>query len=171
MVGLLNHENLSGYDIKKQIENSLSNYWDIGFGQIYPELKKLEKNKMVTCRTEIQEKGPARKLYSITDLGKEELQAWLQRPVEGEKIRFELLLKLYFSEQIPAEHTTDKINKFVERHKNKLSEYKIYKDSLKPVLEDSDDHLYRYLTLLFGIHMEKAFLSWAKEAEKLIKEK
>lgn len=164
LLGLLSHEDLSGYDIKKHVKNGLNNFWDIGYGQIYPELKKLESAGLVCFRPEISDNGSVKKKYSITDKGREELKIWLKSPVSGESFRFEILLKLYFSAQIPGSYSRDKLTQFIRRHEDKLSLYSEYEDSLKDIL-DNKDHVYRYLTLRLGIHMEKAFLDWAKEAD------
>ena len=42
ILGLLSHEDLTGYDMKKRIDNSISFFWNGSFGNIYPTLKELE---------------------------------------------------------------------------------------------------------------------------------
>lgn len=170
LLGLLSHESQSGYDIKKAIEYSISNFWNIGYGQIYPELKKLESKKLVTCNIVTPESGPSKKIYSITKEGHKELLGWLKKDVTGESYRFELLLKLYFSSNVDLEFTVEKIKNFRNRREATLEKYNMLMESLKSVLNDNKDHKYMYLTLLFGFHIEKAFLSWADEAKELIKE-
>ena len=96
ILGLLNHEDMTGYDIKKRIDNSLKYFWDAGFGQIYPGLKTLEGKGFVQCRSSAGNAGPERITYSITDRGREELVKWLSLPVEKEQTRYEILLKLFF---------------------------------------------------------------------------
>ncbi len=168
LLGLLSHESLSGYDIKKQVEYTLSNFWNIGYGQIYPELKKLEKSGLVTCSVDTPDSGPVKKIYSITDSGRGELVKWLKKDVSGESYRFEILLKLFFSGLIDKEFSLDKIKNFKERRGDKLSQYSIMMESLQGVLSVSEDHKYRYLTLLLGIHLEKAFISWSEEAKSFL---
>jgi ABC-type antimicrobial peptide transport system permease subunit len=48
ILGLLAHEPMSGYDIKKRIEYSISNFYDISYGQIYPELARMEVANLLT---------------------------------------------------------------------------------------------------------------------------
>lgn len=170
LLGLLSHESLSGYDIKKAIELRISNFWNIGYGQIYPELKKLLSNELVTCEISTPDSGPSKKVYSITDNGHKELLSWLKKDVLGESYRFELLLKLFFSANVGIEYSLEKIQSFRDRRYATLEKYNRLMDSLKSVLSQDKDHKYMYLTLLFGLHIEKAFLSWASEAEMLLKE-
>ena len=43
ILGLLAHEDLTGYDIKKQIDGAISFFWKGSFGSIYPALSDMEK--------------------------------------------------------------------------------------------------------------------------------
>ena len=47
ILGLLAHENLTGYDIKKQIDGAISFFWKGSFGSIYPALSDMEKQGLV----------------------------------------------------------------------------------------------------------------------------
>ena len=65
----------TGYDISKAFSGRLGSIWGARHSQIYPELKKLTEEGLVNCTviSELQEK----KLYSITEAGKEAFRAWL----------------------------------------------------------------------------------------------
>ncbi|OGI24795.1 MAG: hypothetical protein A2287_03090 [Candidatus Melainabacteria bacterium RIFOXYA12_FULL_32_12] len=62
------------YGIKQKIENKFSAFFKISFGSIYPALKKLEKNKYVTVKTQLSPGGQKKSTYSITNEGKEYFQ-------------------------------------------------------------------------------------------------
>ena len=98
LLGFLTWGPMSGYDLKKVIDGSISNFWSESYGQIYPVLKKLEAEGRVTCR-EGQEGGRKRNVYAITEAGSAELDAWLAEPPEDQPSRNELLLKLFFAER------------------------------------------------------------------------
>jgi len=167
ILGLLNHEDLTGYDIKKQVENNLSNFWNISYGQIYPELKKLLGLNYIECTINYSDNSPTKKIYSITKEGREVLQKWLKSSSNPENNKFEILLKLYFSADISKEFTIESINDFLKRHSEKIDLYEQFKQSLSKSL-DIKDHKYRYMTLLFGLYMEEAFIKWGKEAKKML---
>ncbi|MBN1581509.1 MAG: PadR family transcriptional regulator [Anaerolineae bacterium] len=81
VLGLLDQQPMSGYDIKRLIER-LS--WLIGgasFGNIYPTLHTLLKDKLVTVDVESHQDKPLRKVYSINERGRQALQAWLKQPI------------------------------------------------------------------------------------------
>lgn len=171
ILGLLTHGDLTGYDIKKRIDVSISNFWDAGYGQIYPTLKTLEGEDLITKTTDPSEKGPDRIVYSITDAGKNKLIEWLLDSNEKEYVRYEILLKLFFGNMVPVEENMEKVIKFRERNAQKLNSMESIEENLKKVLEDHGDHLYYYLTLLFGKHLYSAYLKWADEVIDILNKK
>lgn len=170
ILGLLSHEPMTGYDMKKRIEVSLCYFWNAGFGQIYPALTLLESRGCVEKKTEVVEKRPKRIVYSITDKGLGELKRWLAEPVEREDVKYEILLKLFFGKLSPVERNIAVIDEFRARNAKSLRELQGFEHQLKS-LPDDGDHLYYYLTALFGEKVHKAYLEWAVEAESLLKER
>ena len=168
ILGLIAHEEMSGYDIKKRIDNSLSFFWDAGFGQIYPSLRMLEKDGLVTKRTESPEKRPMRIVYTITESGRQELEKWLQTPVEKESVRYEILLRLFFGSHLSAEKNMQRIGEFQSRNEVFYKTMLQFKRELGEILPQSEDHIYFYLTVLFGEKVYKAYLDWAEEAVRLL---
>ena len=170
ILGMLSHEPLSGYDIKKRIEISLSCFWSAGFGQIYPSLGKLEEEKLVTKRIETSENRPSRKIYTITEEGREELKTWLSTPVRQENVRYEILLKLFFGSQIPVESNIQNIAEFRSRNSANLETLKQFEQQLRGALTENKDHIYYLLTVLFGQHVYNAYLTWADQAINMLEE-
>jgi DNA-binding PadR family transcriptional regulator len=99
LLGLLTIAPMSGYDLGQTIRASVGHFWNESYGQIYPNLKKLEAGGLVTAKTERQEGKPDRRVYSINKKGRERLETWLAIPPQPEIPRNELLLKLFFGAQ------------------------------------------------------------------------
>lgn len=167
ILGILSHEPSSGYEIKKKVEFSISYFWDISYGQIYPVLKKLEEEGLATKEIETAEKGPNRKIYTITENGKKELRSWLQQP---EKKENEILLKIFFGKQLSYEENIEKIKKFSETRSKGIMELEHFEKELFRVLEKDEDHIYFLIVVLFGIYSYKSHLKWSKIASELLKE-
>lgn len=170
ILGLLTHEDMSGYDIKKRIDSSINNFWAAGYGQIYPALKMLEKDGHVIKATGVNVKGPERLIYSITESGKKVLIDWLKTSNEKEYVKYEILLKLFFGSMLPIQDNINKIMEFRTRNEEKLKMMELFSENLKQVLQDNRDHYYYYLTVLFGKHTYKANIDWADKAVKILKE-
>jgi PadR family transcriptional regulator, regulatory protein AphA len=99
ILGLLNYTDMHGYRIKEHIEKNFGHMWSINFGQIYPNLKELEKEGYITMLelAPSDDGGPHKKLYTITERGEEELLRWLsESPERPMLIRDSFLLKFAF---------------------------------------------------------------------------
>jgi Predicted transcriptional regulators len=168
ILGLLQHEDLSGYDIKKKIDYMISHFWEVGYGQIYPTLKALEERGDIKKSAAGTFKGPERNIYSITTSGKKTLQVWLAIPEVKDYTRYEILLKLFFGNMLPMQDNLERIELFQQKHIENEKTIQLFKENLKQVLSENEDHLYYYLTVLFGEKIYQAYIDWAEEAKDLL---
>jgi DNA-binding PadR family transcriptional regulator len=164
ILGLLNHEPMSGYDIKKRIEVAIHHFWDLGYGQIYPTLKQCENEGLVTKEVISQSSAPDRKVYSITTQGQAVLHTWIAQPVLKENFKLEILVKLFFSGQLDKQVAIDHVKQFQHRNQIKYAQFTGVATQLAGILEKSPDHLHYYLTVLLGKKMSQAFTEWSEEA-------
>ncbi len=171
ILGLLQHEDMSGYDIKKKIDIMVSHFWETGYGQIYPTLKQLSDNGEVLKEEVESTKGPDKIVYSITDKGREKLTDWLKHPAVNDTVRYEILLKLFFGSAVSMEENMERIRNFQCDQKEKMEMIALFKDNLQKVLSEDTDHLYYYLTVLFGEKIYRAYMEWSKEALELLQNK
>ena len=98
VLGMLSFEQeLSGYDIKKWADWALKLfYWSPSFSQIYSELKRLEKHGYVTSRTVMQDEVRGKRVYAITDTGREAVRNWSRTaPVEVPVLKHGVLLRVW----------------------------------------------------------------------------
>ncbi len=65
LLGLLTIEPMSGYDLGQLIRISVGHFWRESYGQIYPNLKKLASDGLVTAKDRASEgqAGPPRVLH------------------------------------------------------------------------------------------------------------
>src|SRR5580658_1093902 len=103
LLGLLEIEPMSGYDLGLSIRASVGHIWNESYGQIYPNLKKLAAGGFVGSKTERHKGKPDRRIYSITKKGRDRLAKWLTVPPQPEIPRNELLLKLFFGDKVGVE--------------------------------------------------------------------
>ena len=71
----------TGYSIKQRIERVASLFWSASYGQIYPELRRLQAAGLIEG-TETRQGGRLRREYSLTKAGFEELRRWLESSFE-----------------------------------------------------------------------------------------
>lgn len=170
ILGLLTHEEACGYDLKQKIDRMISQFWTVGYGQLYPTLHDLERNGYISVRNEAPGKGPERKVYSITPAGQQKLTEWLKQPVQKEYVKYEILLKVFFGGQLPPADTLARIAEFKARSQQNLALLEMYDKNLQQVMDEDEDHLYFALTVLFGKYIYQAYTAWSQEAEKRIQE-
>jgi DNA-binding PadR family transcriptional regulator len=105
----------SGYDMKKCFESSFGHFFSAGYGSIYPALATLARNGMVEFEEVPQDGKPDRKVYTITEKGREELMHGLSNPKPTHKVRSEFLAMMCFAHLM----TDEQINLVID---NKLVE-------------------------------------------------
>ncbi len=177
ILGMLNHEPLTGYDLKKRMELTIGFFWpDLSYSKIYPTLKKMEKDKLVSMKEIEGENRPNRKVYSITKKGLSHLKRWLVRPLNTKSsnnlfiIMQELLLKVYLGNITSVEVTSMFINDSKSGIEQGNAMLKLFEKNLRNHLDKDDDHYYYLMTVLMGIDVTEAIIKWTSKAEKLLKE-
>jgi len=97
ILGLLHYQDMHGYRIKRHVEQHFGHMWSINYGQIYPNLKKMEDEGLVTKREIARPGTPARKLYSLTQAGRDAFSEWLESDPQGTMLlRDPFLLRFVF---------------------------------------------------------------------------
>jgi PadR family transcriptional regulator AphA len=97
LLGLLMSRPQHGYELYQEFSRELGRVWQIGMSQLYAQLKLLESADLVTSKTEPQPNRPPRKVYYLTDEGRELFLDWVQQPTTHlHHMRLEFLARLYF---------------------------------------------------------------------------
>jgi PadR family transcriptional regulator, regulatory protein AphA len=102
LLGLLAHKPRSGYDIKAAVDRSTRFFWAASYGQIYPELKRLEEEGLVEGEDR-PNGGRSRRVYTLTPAGREALVEWLFGRTVTIELRDESLLRLFFADALARE--------------------------------------------------------------------
>ena len=84
LLGLLNYGEMTGYELAKAFNDSLSFFWQAQTSQIYRELNQLEAEGLLHSRIEVQTGKPDKRVYAITAQGKAELDRWLASDLDTE---------------------------------------------------------------------------------------
>jgi DNA-binding PadR family transcriptional regulator len=160
---------MSGYDIKKFIEGSIANFWRESFGQLYPTLRELAEEGLVTRRVEEQEGKPDRYVYRITPEGRQELQEWLTDPAESEVPRSELLLKLFFGAEVSTEASLRHVQRRREELEANLAVLGAIQEQLQSEKRTAPGLPYWLLTIRQGVLVDEALLKWCDEVEVVLR--
>jgi len=146
ILGLLMNESMTGYELKKAFSISFTFFSGLSYGSIYPALKKMEKEGLISMTLEIQDGSPNRKVYTITDKGRDFFLSSLQEPATIEPKRDSFLMHLFFFAHLSQSERIQKVRLHLE------SVGKI-RSALEAVGRDVEEHadFYQLLCYRFGL--------------------
>ena len=97
ILGFLEYQPMTGYDLKKYFDQSIAHFWSATQSHIYKALENLEKDGFVEVKIIPQENKPNRKEYHITHAGRAELHRWITTPLPLAMVREAWLIQIFFS--------------------------------------------------------------------------
>jgi DNA-binding PadR family transcriptional regulator len=161
ILGMLELGRRTGYEIKSLVDVSTRFFWAASYGQIYPELARLEELGLVRGK-EDRSNGRRRKAYEITAAGKRALREWLtsDEPLHIE-LRHEGALKFFFSDALSPEQQVALVGRVRETHERLAEQLR----GIQPAGSE-DKPPAPLMTLEFGIAYQEFLAQWCKRAER-----
>jgi PadR family transcriptional regulator AphA len=146
----------SPYDLKQMVAASVGHFWSLPHSQLYSEPTRLARAGYVTEQQEPD--GRRRKLYTLTEPGREAFNDWLQTLTpELYMLRDLALLKLFFGADVQ-----DLAEVQQETHRKRLAEY----EALHEQIAGQKGPAGPRLGLELGIRHERETVSfWAEQAK------
>jgi PadR family transcriptional regulator, regulatory protein AphA len=143
------------YDLKQFVQLSIGHFWPFPHTQLYAEPERLAEAGLLDERRE--DGGRRRRHYTITDAGREQLEAWLAEPVTSPtEIRDLGVLKLFFSELSGTDEVLALADEQAAAHRAKLAVY----DGILERFADRPDLANRLLSVELGIRLARAAASF-----------
>jgi DNA-binding PadR family transcriptional regulator len=130
MLGLLDDGPMTGYEIKQFFRNVIRHFWSVSDGQLYPTLKKMHEDGLISLKV-VQQKGTANKhVYSITEKGRERFSHWVREPVtKFEELKEPFALKVFFFGKLSREEILEHLHTQQELHSRILEEIRGIRDT------------------------------------------
>jgi DNA-binding PadR family transcriptional regulator len=165
ILGVLKLGRRTGYEIKSLVDVSIRFFWAASYGQIYPELQRLEEAGLV--RGERAADDPRRrKSYELTEDGDRVLREWLtsDAPLYFE-LRHEGLLKFFFSDALSPEQRVDVIRRMRAEHERSRDQLRAIEPGARAADEPAGKE-HPLLTLEFGIAYQEFVIDWCRRMER-----
>jgi PadR family transcriptional regulator AphA len=148
----------TGYDIKASVDRSTRFFWAASYGQIYPELRRLEDAGLVEGASS-PTGARKRREYRLTEVGRTALLRWLETPASMPELRDESLLKLFFSDALPLDQALEQLRMRRAGHEEFLA-------LLREIeARAGDDPTFVDLVLHYGIAYAEFNVAWCREQE------
>ena len=169
ILGFLSRDEMSGYDIKRRVDESTRFFWAASYGQIYPELKRLEEDGLIEG-TASPQGGRPRTVYRITDKGREALATWIMDTGSTVELRHEGLLKVFFADALESgEDRIAVLESMASIHRRQVRELEIVaaaKDTgdlaCNPETVAEDHPGMPAFVLRFGLDFHRWVVSWCE---------
>lgn len=137
------------YRLKQAVAGSVGHFWTIQHAQLYSETERLARAGYLSERRE--DDGRRRRLYAITDRGREAFAAWRGEPTDRiAELRDLALLKLFFGAD-----RRELARVQIEAHEAKLAAYEEIRDTMPDDVPEGPR-----LALQAGIGGERAWIAY-----------
>lgn len=173
ILGFLHYAPFSGYDLKKAFDNSVCHFWPADQSQIYRTLARLADQGWAEVEVIEQEDRPDRKVYHVTETGREELRRWLTTPLPPKEARHASLIQVFFAAQLTDDEILDIFEQEAEHLRARLERYRqIPQESAHHLETGSPREVFFWmLTLECGLRLAQAELEWVESVIRRIENK
>ncbi|WP_076480786.1 PadR family transcriptional regulator [Williamsia sterculiae] len=154
----------TGYEIGRQFERSIGHFWSATHQQIYRTLKKLHVDGLVEFTSVVQDGRPDKKVYTLSDAGRDSLRRWIAEPTPLAPLRDDISVKIRAAEHGDVPGLLAQLREHRSLHVIRL---RTYREFARHDYPDPDAltgrRLHQYLVLRGGIRMEEGLLDWCDE--------
>lgn len=159
-LGMVLENDLTGYDIKKMIENGIGVFYKASFGSLYPALKRLAQKGLLTIEEKPQ--GNRKKIfYHITKEGQTQFFDWLSSPTDILAGANTHLAKVYFFDKLPPKIREQQLFEYEISNRNYLKKLKDLETKFRK-MKNNDCFYYKLSTLYYGICIAEKTIQWCE---------
>jgi PadR family transcriptional regulator, regulatory protein AphA len=162
ILGMLGLGAKTGYDVKGIVDRSTRFFWAVSYGQIYPELRRLERAGLIEGKS-APTGARKRTEYRLTENGRRELVEWLSAPPQMPELRDESLLKLFFSDELPRDEALEQLRMRRQGHEQFLAILR------EVAARPGEDPPFVDLVLRYGLAYAQFNVDWCTEQEKRLR--
>lgn len=160
ILGFLDKRARSGYEIKASVDRSTRFFWAASYGQIYPELRRLEHDGLIEGESR-PTGGRRRTVYHLTDSGRNALREWLLAPEAGYELRDVGLLKLFFASALEVDEAIALVRRLRAHRERRLERLRdVERNPNRPRGGFGD------LVLDYGIGSQEWAIAWCDGVER-----
>ena len=167
LLALLARASGTGYELAQRLDRPIGYFWNAQYSQIHGTLAKLAAAGAVSWDA-VPGPGPhEKKIYSITETGRQALGAWVTDFPRREPTRSEMLLKTYALWTADPVRATQLFTAQLAEHRERLADYEAaWKNVTQPHPDGKPPTTHpdfgNYLTLRYGIGHEQHDISWCE---------
>lgn len=162
---------MTGYELDRAFKASLSFFWQAKTSQIYRELDAMERNGWLSSKRVIQSEKPNKRVYTITEGGKEELSKWLSLPetdiANAMSVKSAFLMRVFFAGELRKSQSMEMLKTYRQKCLESSKELGAAYDAIseyKGIVGDDRKSKYWEISVLYGEAFFGAGINWADKA-------
>jgi DNA-binding PadR family transcriptional regulator len=161
---------MTGYDIAKNFDQVLSNFWQASHQQVYRELAALSADGCVTFDVVPKAGKPDKKVYELTKTGREELKRWVAEPTDPPRRRNDLLVKVMAGLLVDKPSLEREITRVTGEVEAVMKRFRRMRRECLPLPIETLPEYERalYLALRRGLLVVQAELTWLGEVSEFL---
>ena len=164
ILGFLSFGPRSGYEIKAAVDRSTRFFWAASYGQIYPELRRLERDGLISGESR-PTGGRRRTVYRLTQQGGDALRDWLREPEAGFELRDLGLLKLFFADNLEPDEVLALVRALRADREDVLKRLRAIDATIPPGPRGM-----RGVVLEYGLGKHEWIVEWCKALERRLEQ-
>jgi DNA-binding PadR family transcriptional regulator len=174
ILGMLAARPRSGYEIKQLVDSSARFFWAASYGQIYPELKRLEKEGLITGSDSANGERQ-RTTYKLTTAGKRAAREWIAGPPQVFELRDEGLLEIFFAGSIDPARAPQIARERASRAAASAAELRAIEEQVEATGQqegpENNPDAGSMTVLRYGIEMNEWAAAWFERAAEELEKK
>jgi len=123
LLALLSVDAMTGYDLHKRFDSSVGHVWYAPDSQIYPELRKMEADGVVTAEEVPWGTKGTKREYHITEAGQQALRDWMNATLPYARFRDAMHLKSAYFEWATPEAARAQLRAHIEHYESELAQW------------------------------------------------
>ncbi|GHH43835.1 PadR family transcriptional regulator [Lentzea cavernae] len=154
----------SGYELARRFDRSVGHFWAATHQQIYRTLKRMSEIRWVTSHEVPGEGRPLRKVYEVTDEGRDEFVRWLSENGEPAPYRQEIAVKLRGASLGSLPTLIAEFTRHRDLHAGWVAAFRRMEQRDFPDPASlTGRRLHHYLVLSGGIQSEEMLFAWCDQ--------
>jgi DNA-binding PadR family transcriptional regulator len=161
LLGFLTRGDLTGYELKGAMDESVGFFFGASYGSIYPALRSLEEEGFARSTLVVQSDRPNKKVYSLTPEGRAYFFEALKEPPAEDTFRSEFLMQLFFGHHQDPERVLALIGDHRASLRDSLERLRRTEEEIREIPQAR----YGLMCLRYGLVYYENTLAWLDDVE------
>jgi DNA-binding PadR family transcriptional regulator len=161
LLGFLTRGDLTGYELKGAMDESVGFFFGASYGSIYPALRSLEEEGLARSTLVVQSDRPNKKVYRLMPAGRAYFFEALKEPPAEDTFRSEFLMQLFFGHHQDPERVLALIGDHRASLRDSLERLRRTEEEIREIPQAR----YGLMCLRYGLVYYENTLAWLDDVE------